>query len=142
MAVSKISGLTEETAPVAADWLETEVAAGGTGKKVTIANLHVATLATTMSATTDTLAATDIGTLMLLSNAALVTVTVPLNASVALPVGFCVLLQSTGAGGATLTTTSLTLNGSSPFESVSQNEALFLEKTATDTWTITGGTAA
>ena len=41
MADSKISGLTEETAPAAADWLETEVNAGGTSEKVKLSNVQL-----------------------------------------------------------------------------------------------------
>ena len=78
----------------------------------------------------------------MLSNAALVTVTVPTNASVAFPTGTQISLQSLGAGGVTLTTTSLTLNGSSPNTTIAQNEVMVLEKTATDTWSVLGGTAA
>lgn len=43
--MTKISELTEEGSPASADWLETEAAAGGTGKKVSVASL-IATAAT------------------------------------------------------------------------------------------------
>lgn len=98
--------------------------------------------ATTQAGTTYTLALADAFSMILCSNAALVTVTVPTNASVAFPVGTQVALQSTGAGGVTLTTTSLTLNGSSPNTTIAQNEVMVLEKTATDTWSIMGCTSA
>jgi len=98
--------------------------------------------ATTQAGTTYTLALADAFSMILCSNAALVTVTVPTNASVAFPVGTQIALQSTGAGGVTLTTTSLTLNGSSPNTTIAQNEVMVLEKTATDTWSVLGGTAA
>jgi len=92
--------------------------------------------------TTDTLALTDAFALLYYSNAALVTVTIPTNASVAFAVGTRIDLMSTGAGGLTLTTTSLTLLGSSPKKTIAQNEVLSIEKVATDTWAIIGGTAA
>ncbi len=98
--------------------------------------------ATTQSGTTYTLELSDVFSMVLLSNAALVTVTVPTNASVAFPVGTQIALQSTGAGGVTLTTTSLTLNGSTPNTTIAQNEVMVLEKTGTDTWSVLGGTAA
>jgi len=99
-------------------------------------------VATTQSGTTYTLDLSDVFSMVLLSNAALVTVTVPTNASVAFPVGTQIALQSTGAGGVTLTTTSLTLNGSSPNTTIAQNEVMVLEKTGTDTWSVLGGTSA
>ena len=77
-----------------------------------------------------------------LSNAAEVTVTIPLNAAVAFETGTRVVLLSTGAGGVTLSTSGITLLGSSPNTTVAQNEALYLEKTATNTWGVVGGTAA
>jgi len=92
--------------------------------------------------TTDTLALTDAFALLYYSNASQVTVTIPTNASVAFAVGTRICLMSTGAGGITLTTTSLTLLGSSPNKTVVQNEAFYIEKVATDTWAIIGGTAA
>ena len=97
--------------------------------------------ATTQSATTYTIDADDEGTVVFLSNAAAVTVTIPTNASTALPIGYRVTLVSTGAGGVSLTTTSLTLAGSSPSTGCAQNEGLFCEKYATDSWVILGGTA-
>lgn len=112
----------------------------------TMAGFDVADLApipaTTQSGTTYTLDLSDVFSTVMLSNAALVTVTVPTNASVAFPTGTQISLQSLGAGGVTLTTTSLTLNGSSPNTTIAQNEVMVLEKTATDTWSVLGGTAA
>lgn len=99
-------------------------------------------VATTQSGTTYTLALTDAHSMIYCSNAAEVTVTIPVNASVAFATGARVVLLSTGAGGLTLSTTSITLLGSSPNTTVAQNEAIYLEKTATDTWAVIGGTAA
>lgn len=96
----------------------------------------------TQSATTYTLAAGDQNSVVSLTNAAAVTVTIPLNASVALDVGFCVVLFSEGAGGVTLSTSGITLLGTSPNTTVAVDEGLFLQKTATDTWVIMGGTSA
>ena len=98
--------------------------------------------ATNQTGTTYTLALTDAHSTIYCSNAAEVTVTIPVNASVAFDVGARVVLLSTGAGGLTLSTTSITLLGSSPNTTVAQNEALYLEKTATDSWAVIGGTAA
>ena len=98
--------------------------------------------AITYTGTTDTLALTDAGALIYYSNASQVTVTIPTNASVAFATGTRMVLMSTGAGGLTLTTTSLTLLGSSPNLTIAQNEALYIEKIATDTWAVVGGTSA
>lgn len=112
----------------------------------TMAQFDVADLtpisATTQSGTTYTLELSNVFSTVMLSNAALVTVTVPTNASVAFPTGTQIALQSLGAGGVTLTTTSLTLNGSSPNTTISVNEVMVLQKTGTDTWSIHGATAA
>jgi len=111
----------------------------------TMAGFDVADLApipaTTQSGTTYTLDLSDVFSTVMFSNAALVTVTVPTNASVAFPVGTQISLQSLG-GSVTLTTTSLTLNGSSPNTTIAQNEIMVLEKTGTDTWSVYGGTSA
>ena len=91
-----------------------------------------------VSGTTDTLAAADKRRLTTYSNASQVTVTVPTGQTA----GDWFLLQSTGAGGLTLTTTGLTLNGSSPNTTISQNEAMLIVYTATSTISIVGATAA
>jgi len=99
-------------------------------------------VATTQAGATYTLALGDAHSLVYFSNAAEVTVTIPLNAAVAFETGTRITLMSTGAGGLTLSTTSITLLGSSPNKTIAQNEGLYLEKIATDTWAILGGTAA
>jgi len=91
-----------------------------------------------VSDTTDTLADADKRRLTTYSNAAAVTVTVP----TAQTAGDWFLLQSLGAGGLTLTTTGLTLNGSSPNTTIAQNESMLIIYTATSTISIIGATAA
>ena len=49
------------------------------------------------------------------------------------------LLVAAGAGGISLTTTSLTLIGSSPLVGCAQNEGLWLRKVDTDTWVCSEG---
>jgi hypothetical protein len=104
-------------------------------------NLGVDTPATTEAGTTYTLATAD--SFKIMSNAALVTVTIPLFASVAFADGDQVVVQSSGAGGVTLSVTSITLIGSSPNLTIAQNEALFLKcvDASADTWSVVGGTA-
>ena len=96
----------------------------------------------TVTGTTDTLAAADHATTNIYTDASLVTVTIPTNATVALDVGSWTTLVAAGAGGLTLSTTGITLIGSSPNTTIAQNEAMVVQKTATDTWLVLGGTAA
>lgn len=98
---------------------------------------------TVQSGTAYTIDSADNGTLIRCTNAALVTVTIPTDASDDLADGFEVCLYAEGAGGVTLSTTGITLTGSSPNKTIAQNEALYLKKTSSaDTWIVIGGTAA
>lgn len=117
--------------------------AAGSDKKIVASDLANEMLARnevaqTVTGTTDTLAAGDLRRLTLYSNASQVTVTVPTGTFSA---GDWFLLQSTGAGGLTLSTTSITLNGTAPKVTVADSEALYIEFTAADTITVTGGTS-
>jgi len=88
--------------------------------------------------TTYTLVLTDNGRLVTLSNAAAITVTVPLNSSVAFATGAIVNLQQIGAGQVTVAGASgVTLNGTGT-KTRAQWSAASLIKTATDTWTLIG----
>jgi len=96
-----------------------------------------------VSGTTDTLAAGDVNVPIRYTNASLVTVTIPTDASDDLADGFTCILYSEGAGGVTLSTTGITLTGSSPNTTIAQNEALVVIKTAVaNTWMVIGGTSA
>jgi len=72
---------------------------GGTSGAVTL-NASVATNAQT--GTTYTLALADNGKLVTLSNASAIAVTIPLNSSIALPVGAVIMMSSFGAGVVTI----------------------------------------
>lgn len=99
--------------------------------------------ATTQSGTTYTIDSDDNNSTVILSNASAVTVTIPTDASDDLVDGYRVMLFSSGAGGVTLSTTGITLVGSSPNTTISQNEGMYLEKTSTaNTWIVVGATAA
>lgn len=88
--------------------------------------------------TTYTLALTDNGRLVTLSNASAITVTVPTNASVAFSTGAIVNLQQIGAGQVTVAgDTGVTVNGTGT-KTNAQWSAASLIKTATDTWTLIG----
>ena len=129
---------------VVVDDSDTTMDTSGTNKVMTAAEMAigmgVVTAASTQSGATYTLAASDNQTMILLSDTS-PEVTIPLEASVSLPVGFTVLLHATG-GPLTTVTASLTLNGSSPSTGVAQNEGLWCQKAAApNTWSIIGGTA-
>jgi hypothetical protein len=91
--------------------------------------------------TTYTLALTDNGRLVTLNNAAAITVTVPLNSSVAFATGAIVNLQQIGAGQVTIAGASgVTINGTGTALRA-QWSAASLIKTGTDTWTVIGDLA-
>lgn len=92
-----------------------------------------------VSTTGFTLSSSYNGAFVRCTNAAQVTVTIPTNASVSLPVGYWVTLYAEGAGGITVSVSGITTTGSSAFKSIYQNEALTLTKVATDTWAVIGG---
>jgi hypothetical protein len=90
----------------------------------------------TQSGTSFTLALTDSGDTILASNAGAITVTVPLNATVAFPVGTRIEIEQTGAGIVTVAPAGgVTLNGPS-LSTTAQFGKLLLLKTATNTWSV------
>lgn len=125
-----------------------------TNKTLTSPTINSATLSTptindarqnlTLNAqtgTTYTLVLTDNGRLVTLDNAAAITVTVPLNSSVAFATGAIVNLQQIGAGQVTVAGASgVTVNGTGT-KTRAQWSAASLVKTATDTWTLIGDLA-
>lgn len=96
--------------------------------------------------TTYTLVLTDNGRLVTLSNASAITVTVPLNSSVAYATGAIINVQQIGAGqvtiqgdtGVTLTSTGAT--ATTP-KTRAQYSAASIIKTGTDSWTVIGDLA-
>ena len=94
-------------------------------------------VATTVSGTTHTVVEANVNRTVICSNAALVTVTIPTGTA-----GWRLMLFASGAGGVTLTTTGLTLVGSSPNKTIAQNEGIYVEWTAASTVMLVGGTAA
>jgi hypothetical protein len=88
--------------------------------------------------TTYTLALTDSGKLVTLSNASPITLTIPTNASVAFPVGAQVHIQQIGAAAVTVSgDTGVTLNAGGT-TTRGQWSAATLIKTDTNTWTMVG----
>jgi hypothetical protein len=87
--------------------------------------------------TTYTLVLTDAGKHITMTNASANTLTVPLNSSVAFPVGTKILVQQKGAGSTTIAATGgVTINAPSTvtLEIDEQYESRGLLKTGTDTW--------
>jgi hypothetical protein len=81
---------------------------------------------------------TDNGRLVTLSNAAAITLTVPLNSSVAFDTGAIVNIQQIGAGQVTISgAAGVTINGTGT-KTRAQWSAASLIKTATNTWTLIG----
>jgi hypothetical protein len=97
-------------------------------------------LVKTVSTTPYTLTAADIGYTIRFTNASAVTVTLPADGVADLVDGFWAVLYAEGAGGIALSTSGLTLTGSSPVTTIAQNDALTVFKTSTaNTWTVMGG---
>lgn len=67
------------------------------------------------------------------------TATIPQNINLALPVGFWCLLVAGHNSGLALTTTNLTIVGANV--ACAKDEVMYIEKLATDTWLVAGGTA-
>lgn len=90
--------------------------------------------------TTYTLALSDLNTIVECNNASPFTLTVPLNATVALPVGWYTYFVQYGAGQVTVNpaTGAVTIKNSSSLTSRAQNSFLGLAKVATDTWLLWG----
>jgi hypothetical protein len=96
--------------------------------------------------TTYTLVLTDNGRLVTLNNAAAITVTVPLNSSVAFATGAIINIQQIGAGQVTIqgasgvTITSTGATATAPVTRA-QYSAASIIKTGTDSWTVIGDIA-
>jgi len=96
--------------------------------------------------TTYTLVLTDNGRLVTLNNAAAITVTVPLNSSVAYATGAIINIQQIGAGQVTIqgasgvTITSTGATATAPVTRA-QYSAASIIKTGTDSWTVIGDIA-
>lgn len=92
--------------------------------------------------TTYTLALSDAGKLVTLSNASPIALTVPLNSSIAFPTGTQVNLAQIGAGRVTVAGASgVTVNSALGLKTRTQYSVLTCIKTATDTWLLTGDSA-
>lgn len=93
--------------------------------------------------TTYTLVLADAGALITLSNVSAITLTVPLNSSVAFAVGTHIDMVQTGAGQVTVAGAGgVTVNSTPTLKFRAQYSGASLVKTATDTWLLLGDLAA
>jgi len=103
----------------------------------------VINLATNAQAASYTLVLTDNGKLVEISNASANNLTVPLNSTVAFPVGAQINILQTGAGQTTIVATGgVTINGTPGLKLRAQWSAATLIKRATDTWVAVGDLSA
>lgn len=99
----------------------------------------------TAAGTTDSLLAADAGGAIHYTNASAITVTIPTNATTAIPVGTTVLLRQYGAGAVAVSAASgVTLrNGQATAKTAGQYKgSIALHKVATDEWYLDGSVAA
>lgn len=142
---SAVAGTTTLTLPAATDTLVGKATTDTlTNKTLTSPTINDAKQNVTLNAqtgTTYTLVLADNGKLVTLDNAAAITLTVPLNSSVAFATGAIINLQQIGAGQVTVAGAGgVTLNGTGT-KTRAQWSAASLVKTATDTWTLIGDIA-
>lgn len=128
------------TTPVAhyAEWDGTQMyVTNSAAERLPIATSKVQINAQT--GTTYTLALADAGYLVTLSNAAAIAVTVPLNSSVAFPIGTQVLLTQLGAGQVTVAGASgVTVQNKNGLKTSGTYAVISLIKIASDTWLLGG----
>ncbi len=140
--ISTISNTGTITLPTATDTLvartTTDTLTNKTLTSPTVNSPIVNISINAQTGTTYTLVLADNGKLVTLTNAGAITLTVPLNSSVAFPVGAQVAIQQSGAGEVTVAgAVGVTINSTGTKTRVQWSGAV-LVKTATNTWTMLG----
>ena len=106
-------------------------------------NVQLSDLATSAQTASYTLVLADKGKLVEMSNASANNLTVPLNSSVAYPVGTQINILQTGVGQTTVVATSgVTINATPGLKLRTQWSSATLIKRATDTWVLVGDLSA
>jgi hypothetical protein len=107
-------------------------------------NVVLSELATSAQTASYTLVAADKAKMVEMNVASANTLTVPLNSSVAFPVGTQITVLQTGAGQTTITpaTVGVTINGTPGLKLRTQWSSATLIKRATDTWVLIGDLSA
>lgn len=140
---SKISALTEDTAPALDDYVVTVDTSATANKKVSVANL-VGVMAANRQTASYVLVLTDVGKAVEMNVASANTLTVPPNSSVAFPVGAILEVAQYGAGQTTLTAgAGVTIRSpSAKLKLTGQYSTATLRKIGTDEWWAAGDLAA
>jgi GTPase len=100
-------------------------------------------LATSAQTASYTIGIADAGKLVEMSNASANNLTVPLNATVAYPIGTQINILQTGAGQTTVVATGgVTINATPGLKLRAQWSSATLIKRATDTWVLVGDLSA
>lgn len=124
----------------------TGLSGGGTSGTVTLAFDYAVgnqAIENAQTGTTYTLALSDAGKMVTLTNASAITLTIPTNASVAFPVNTRIDLLQYGAGQVTISGAGVTIYSSgSKTKLTGQYSGASLWKKATDTWVLIGDITA
>lgn len=123
--------------PSSANWAAVVTDEIGTG------NVQLSDLATSAQTASYTLVLADKGKLVEMNNASANNLTVPLNSSVAYPVGSQINILQTGAGQTTVVATGgVTINATPGLKLRTQWSSATLIKRGTDTWVLVGDLSA
>jgi hypothetical protein len=143
----KVTDQTEDTSPTYDDLLYGVNDPGGTAasRKISVQSAVNSLEINAQTGTTYTTVIGDRAKLITMDNAATNTLTIPLNSSVAYPVGTCLLVKQKGAGvtsvtgatGVTLEGAGASVSGGTCAISARYDIATFI-KVATDTWNAAG----